>query len=422
MVARASWSYDAADRVVTTTYPSGEVITATYDAGMQPLTTGSSLKTYVTAATYTALGQPAQLSLGNSLKTRYWYYGPDTPWAGLSNYGRLRRLCVLPQSSGVDCEADPTNTAPLINLGYNHSKVGNLTILIDERNNQRQQFNYDALDRLISAVPNPLTGRVSFVREYTETYAYSPVGNLLTRTLVLSGSTQLTRTVMGYGSLKPHAVLTAALTAGAAVSVSTYAYDANGNMTRRVELSGTQLITFSQGWDAENRLITVTWSGQAVTFTYDADGVLVRRSQTGQVNQTMLYVGGHYEVNATTGVTTSYYAFGSLRVAMRQGATVTWLHGDHLGSASLATNVSGGQVSQLRYYPYGGLRWCRRGRCPPTGVSRVRGVTRPASGCTTTGRAITTRSSAGSSPPTRSCPSPAIRRASIGTAMCSGIL
>ena len=104
---------------------------------------------------------------------------------------------------------------------------------------------------------------MSVVTEYTETYAYSPVGNLLTRTLVLSGSTQLTRTALGYASVKPHAVLTAALTAGAAVSVSTYAYDANGNMTRRVELSGTQLITFSQGWDAENRLITVTWSWSA---------------------------------------------------------------------------------------------------------------------------------------------------------------
>jgi RHS repeat-associated protein len=64
-----------------------------------------------------------------------------------------------------------------------------------------------------------------------------------------------------------------------------------------------------------------------------------------------------YEVNATTGVTTSYYFFGGQRVAMRQGATVYWLHGDHLGSASLTTSGSGQIVSQQRYKPYGQTRW-----------------------------------------------------------------
>jgi len=41
---------------------------------------------------------------------------------------------------------------------------------------------------------------------------------------------------------------------------------------------------------------------------------------------------------------------------MRQGGVLTYLHGDHLGSASLATNASGAQVlnSEQRYLPYGG--------------------------------------------------------------------
>ncbi len=41
---------------------------------------------------------------------------------------------------------------------------------------------------------------------------------------------------------------------------------------------------------------------------------------------------------------------------MRRGSTLTYLHGDHLGSASLATNASGAKVSLQRYLPYGGLR------------------------------------------------------------------
>ncbi len=55
---------------------------------------------------------------------------------------------------------------------------------------------------------------------------------------------------------------------------------------------------------------------------------------------------------------TKYYYLGSQRVAMRQGGVLTYLHGDHLGSASLATNASGAQVlnSEQRYLPYGGTR------------------------------------------------------------------
>jgi hypothetical protein len=53
-----------------------------------------------------------------------------------------------------------------------------------------------------------------------------------------------------------------------------------------------------------------------------------RRPETGYlcttatITQVVVYLGPVYEVNATTGVTTSYYAFGGQRVAMRQGAVV----------------------------------------------------------------------------------------------------
>jgi len=96
-----------------------------------------------------------------------------------------------------------------------------------------------------------------------------------------------------------------------------------------------------------------------VTFGYDADGQLARRTtwQGTTITQVVVYLGPVYEVNATTGVTTSYYFFGGQRVAMRQGAVVYWLHGDHVGSASLTTSGSGQIVSQQRYKPYGQTRW-----------------------------------------------------------------
>ncbi len=64
----------------------------------------------------------------------------------------------------------------------------------------------------------------------------------------------------------------------------------------------------------------------------------------------------------TGGWTRSYYYFGGSRVAMRErtssanNGTVTWLHGDHLGSASLTTNASGQKIGEMRYKPFGEVR------------------------------------------------------------------
>jgi RHS repeat-associated protein len=64
----------------------------------------------------------------------------------------------------------------------------------------------------------------------------------------------------------------------------------------------------------------------------------------------------------TGGHTISYYYFGGQRIAMRKrttsanNGTVYWLHGDHLGSASAATNASGVRVNEMRFKPFGEVR------------------------------------------------------------------
>jgi uncharacterized protein RhaS with RHS repeats len=51
-------------------------------------------------------------------------------------------------------------------------------------------------------------------------------------------------------------------------------YDANGNMTTRVENN----VTYLQGWNVENRLTSVTVNGllRATTFYYDGDALRER--------------------------------------------------------------------------------------------------------------------------------------------------
>ena len=74
----------------------------------------------------------------------------------------------------------------------------------------------------------------------------------------------------------------------------------------------------------------------------------VKKTQGGA---SVVYIGNYYEKNITNGQETKYYFFGGQRVAVRQVSTLYYLHGDHLGSASLTTNTSGGVVGQQRYKP-----------------------------------------------------------------------
>jgi RHS repeat-associated protein len=70
-----------------------------------------------------------------------------------------------------------------------------------------------------------------------------------------------------------------------------------------------------------------------------------------------------YGIVADNCKATTYYHFGSQRVAMREqtdgnpSGAVYWLHSDHLGSASLTTDADGGKFAELRYKPWGEVRW-----------------------------------------------------------------
>jgi RHS repeat-associated protein/uncharacterized repeat protein (TIGR01451 family) len=142
----------------------------------------------------------------------------------------------------------------------------------------------------------------------------------------------------------------------AVTSLSTgesYTYDANGNMITRVEGG----LTYTQNFDAENRLASVTVSGQTTQFVYDGDGNLVKKIEPD--GTCTIYVGGVYEVEkATCGGSVThtrvYYPAGG---AMRVDGTLYYVLKDHLGSASVVTDASGNIVGEQRYYPFGETRW-----------------------------------------------------------------
>jgi YD repeat-containing protein len=132
----------------------------------------------------------------------------------------------------------------------------------------------------------------------------------------------------------------------------------NGNKISRTEGG----VTYTQVFDAENRLISVTVGGQATQFLYDGSSYRVLRNdslvkKTNPDEGYVLYIGAVMEVekNGQHAVqhTTVYYPAGG---AVRVDNTLSYVLGDQLGSASLTLSSAGAMTGQTRYYPFGETR------------------------------------------------------------------
>ncbi|MEJ5311825.1 MAG: RHS repeat-associated core domain-containing protein [Anaerolineae bacterium] len=375
------WRYDAAGNVITTTYPTGEVVTATYN--LRGLPTGVRSQTYgqdyARNVAYNGLGQMTALPLGNGLTTQYTYWPHNF---------RLRQMQV---------------SSNLLNLNYSYDRVGNITALTDTVNSgQVQTFTYDARDRLVWARTS-ITGS----GQYNEAYGYDRMGNIVTRTVGVQALTYtygvsatlpapavpptLTRRVYfplamlnwAAGPAYPPAPPATTGQPFAVLSATTgfrAVYDPNGNMTLRVEVAGAQRITYTQAFDIESRLtaVTNTVTGQVTRFVYDGDGNRVLQLLPG--GGRTAYIGAvEIAITGAQRITKTYYSLGgslaALRVISPSANVLYYLHGDHLGSVSLVTcgNTGGcngtpyqGAVSRQLYSPYGTVRWSQG--VPPTDI------------------------------------------------------
>ncbi len=100
------------------------------------------------------------------------------------------------------------------------------------------------------------------------------------------------------------------------------------------------------------RLLTAT---QAISYEYVGQyghSYTFRARATDNVSHTT-----SSEAEASIVQVTKYYHFGGQRIAMREGDVVYYLHGDHLGSTSVASSDSGVLHSRQGYYPYGEVRY-----------------------------------------------------------------
>ncbi|HKZ54828.1 MAG TPA: RHS repeat-associated core domain-containing protein, partial [Anaerolineales bacterium] len=227
----SGWAYDSADRIVSMTYPDGEVVSYSYHPQGAVDGVSSALGTYVQGTSYDAAGRIVSRVLGpGTLTTGYGYY----PWDEPAGQGRLQRLITNNQSL----------ITVLQDLRYGYDAVGNILSIEDWAAGppQLQSYGYDALDRLLSA---EVTGGAEGL--YAEAYAYDAVnGNLASKGGV----------AYGYEGAQPHSVTHLD-------GAERFTYDANGNMAERQVGGVTQLLTY----DAEGRLVSVAATQVAPTET-----------------------------------------------------------------------------------------------------------------------------------------------------------
>jgi len=132
-----------------------------------------------------------------------------------------------------------------------------------------------------------------------------------------------------------------------------FAYDANGNMTQRVE-SG---VTWAQTFNAENRLASISNGTETWSFVYDGGGNRVKQiNPDGTI--TVFLGGGLYTIEdaASAAEATKYYSVAGQRIAMQNAGGLQYLLNDHMGSVSAVLDGSGALLSEQRYLPFGGER------------------------------------------------------------------
>lgn len=303
---------------------------------------------YVSGATYTPYGEPAQYVFGVNDQTTVYSIERDA---------KTRRITDLTLSGQL--------AAPqLEKTSYSYDAAGNVVKSVNQQGSaatgpiQTQCFQYDGLRQLVNAwsatdacATNPsvtkTNAKVGGQQPYWTTWAYDDAGNRTSQVKHgLGTATDTTTTYTMNTPGHPHALTSTS--AGAS-----YAYNGDGAMSKRTV--GTATTSF--GYDADGSLDTVATPSGASTYVQDPDGnILLRTDPT----TTTLYLPGQEVVVTTASQAVSvhkYYEFNGTNIGVRihKGA-VRYMVADLNGTNQVAVDPANGFAVTRRYLdPFGNL-------------------------------------------------------------------
>ncbi|MCF6293619.1 MAG: hypothetical protein L3J04_09520, partial [Robiginitomaculum sp.] len=312
---------DGTNAVIGMTYPSGRIVEYARD-------NAGRITDIRTRENASAIWQDV---LGNM---DYLPFGPLTTGA----FGNSLALNIN-YDLDYQITAIKVGAGSIVDLNYNHDANGNVTALSDNAMPARDQvFTYDAVDRLVNA--SGVYGAIG--------YSYDLTGNRLSRT-INTGSTITENYNYAAGSNKLITVTgnggrtigwNAAGQANSDIKAAEnylYSHDAEGR-TRTVTRNGSLIATY--GYDATNRRVVKSLTGQTIHYIYDRDDQLIA------------------EYDGISGsVLREYVWLGLMPLAIidhTNGSPVlNFLHSDHLGRPIAATDNNGLQVWDGTFTPFG---------------------------------------------------------------------
>lgn len=328
-------SYDSYSRISSMTYPSstqaplGLVVDYVYttaaidgaDGFLSTVTNPSNGIVYWQANSQNAAGQLTEIQLGNGITTQYDYSATTNLISTIKSYTQGNQ-------SLVDIQ----------HLGFNFDSIGNLTQRSDYNQYSgltalNEQFSFDNLNRM--------TASHVYQQSYKD-YHYDALGNITSKTGIGFYS---------YGNnAGPHAVTQTNLNG----ILTSYAYDANGNM-----VSGNNRSIAYNSYNKPTRMMTATAD---IAFSYGADRArTIRRNLI--TGKTRLYIGNLFEKETHNSLTTytHFIKAGGSTVAIVTSKSdssghTRYLHKDHLGSITTITDEQGLITEQQSYDPHGKRR------------------------------------------------------------------
>ena len=337
---------DTFGRILTMTYPDGEVVTNTYDSGGLVRTVkgvkGSTTYPYVDGLDYDKFGFRRVMAYGNGVRTEDTYHAPTTWLTGQHVTKGSKDLQIL--SYVYDKVGNPRQRVDAVPVPKANEMGGPST----------QEFTYDGLHRLTHA-KGTYTFPPKKQRAYTLDMAYDDAGKVVRKTQ--------TDRIEGRDEKATTFDLAYEYQAGAAhapshVGSRSYSWDADGNNTGWKEDVGGQSRTIT--WDEEDRASSIADQGSTTAYRYDADGVLgIERGPQSEVE----YVNRWYTA-LSGGVAWKHVFAGDLQVATKEVKANAaedkryFLTGDLIGSVTLVTDAKGQLFEHLEYFP-GGQIWVR---------------------------------------------------------------
>lgn len=303
------YQYNEEGDVTSLTYPSGRVVSQSYDSVGRLASIASGSTTYLNETTYNTDFQPAGFNYGNGV-TASFTYSPDRK--------QLTALSWSKSGTTLFGQSYAMNTS-----GANDNEITAITDSVDSGRNMT--YTYDSLNRLTSAVSQ---GSISYP-QWGLSFSYDRYGNRTAQTVTA-------------GSGPSNSVAVNAATNH--ITTTGYLYDANGNMTH----DGVNELTF----DAENHAVTSADGSGTASYSYDGSNKRVQKT-FGGTTTVYIFSGNKVLDEYTNGTLNEEYIYRGTGLIAEYAGTTLFYHGHDQLSNRITMDANGNLDGQQGHYPFG---------------------------------------------------------------------